>query len=166
MRLILLLVLCLTCSSCSLLKKREAPAPLALATTKPLPPEKTGELLAESVSNWWHGPGLGRTALNVGTVALFPPYLFVIAGNAALTVGGYEPIGVSALLPEQGSKAWNTVYDGVTSMPGRVTAAVSDSEYVTDEMAQASLQKYLESEQLLEECGERNSKADLAYLSE
>ncbi len=115
------------------------------ASEKPLPPEKTKEVLSEVGANWWYGQGLGETALNVGTVIVFPPYALVLIGNAALSLSGFEPVSISDALPEKGREAWRTVYNGVTEAPGRVTAAIANEEFRSKETAGERLKEVVAS---------------------
>lgn len=113
------------------------------AVTNPMSPEETEAMMGDVASNWFYGQGLGETALAVGTVVLFPPYALYLAGNAVLSLSGYEEVRVSQALPDSGEDIWNSVYDGVTSVPGRVTSGVSGREYVTRNAAEDTLNKYL-----------------------
>lgn len=108
---------------------------LAEAVNKPLTPEQTEELLDEVGSNWLYGQGMGETALTVGAIALFPPYALAVLGNAALQISGEEPVGVSTVLPDEAAENWTEFYDGVTSVPGRGVAYVSDEEFRDKEIA-------------------------------
>lgn len=102
-------------------------------------------MLGTLTGNYFYGPGLGETAVAAGGVFLFPPYALVLLGNAALTLGGYEPIGVGTFLPEKGEETWDTLYDGVVSVPGRLTAAVADTPYRTREDVDNHLKSLLSS---------------------
>ncbi len=88
------------------------------------PEELKGEL-SEMASNWFYGPGLGKTVANVGTSIIFPPYAFYLLGNAGLEIFGKEPLHVTNALPEEPRKYVLSAYDGITSVPGRITAGVS-----------------------------------------
>ena len=52
---------------------------------RPLPSDQSGRLAEAAVSNWAYGQGLGDTAVKAGAAIAFPPYLLVLAGNAALS---------------------------------------------------------------------------------
>lgn len=123
---------------------------MSRAIDEPLSPEETEGLLGEVGTNWFYGQGLGETALTAGTIFLFPPYAIYVAGNAILNVSGYEEIRVTDALPEEGKESWNAVYEGVTSVPGRVTAGVSGEEFRDKEKAKAALQPYLARNRKLE----------------
>lgn len=114
---------------------------------KPISPEKSGELLKQTGGNWFYGQGIGETAVNVGTSVVFPPYAIYYLGNMALSVAGYEPLYVTNALPEDSRDAVNGVYSGVTSAPGRLTAAVAGEEFRTKPAARARIKEVLKSAQ-------------------
>lgn len=102
-----------------------------IAEASKKPPEE-GEIegeLGEAAKDFAYGPGLGRASLNVATVILFPPYAIYLVGNALLSLGGYEQLHVTDALPDKGRDAVLTVYDGVTSVPGRLTAGIANEEF-------------------------------------
>ena len=115
--------------------------------TKPLPPEKAKEVAGAVANNWFYGEGLGSTAITAGTCIIFPPYLAVVVGNAALSISGYEPISVSNMLTEEQGKDWSDAYETVASGPGRLTSAVAGKEYRTKEVIKTDYQKLLAEEQ-------------------
>jgi hypothetical protein len=115
--------------------------PTQLAT-KPLPPEQAEELLGEMGENWLYGSGLGTTVLNAGAIYLFPPFGLYVLGNSLLSMSGYEPLYVSKLLPDQEETQVNTLYDNVTSAPGRVSAALAGKEFRSREVIRHRLKKY------------------------
>ena len=115
------------------------------ATSNPLPPEKGKELLAEMGGNWLYGQGLGETTLNVGAIVLFPPYAIYLLGNAAISLSGHAPLHFSDALPGEVHDNYLSLYDNVTSAPGRVSAAVAGEEFRTNERANENLQKVLAS---------------------
>ena len=132
-------------SGCSLLTKKEEPdIDLKAVTSKPLSPEETKEMLSDVGGNWFYGQGLGGTAVAAGATIAFPPYALVLLGNAALSVSGYEPIGVSTVLPEKGKESWTSFYDGVTSTPGRVTAAVAGEDFRDEAAIKERMKHYTE----------------------
>ncbi|NLF24059.1 MAG: hypothetical protein GX589_00165 [Deltaproteobacteria bacterium] len=110
---------------------------------KTMPPEQSRAIINEAVSNWYYGQGLGDTALKAGTVVVFPPYVLILLGNAALSLSGYETVGVSNFLPEQGASVWSGFYDSVTGAPGRVAAAAAGKEFRTPELAEEKLREKL-----------------------
>lgn len=133
--------------SCSVLQKEEDPQ-IALtkqAVQKPLPPEKTGELVGKVGGNWLYGQGVGETALTVGTIFAFPPYAIYVLGNGALSLAGYRQLRVTDALPDDARDGWNSVYDGVTGAPGRVTAAVAGKEYREKDVIEEDYRKFMES---------------------
>lgn len=124
--------------ACSVLKEKENSnndIELNKLVTKPLPPEKTEELLEEVGSNWLYGQGMGETALTAGTILAFPPYAIYVLGNGILSLSGYEELRVSDALPEAAREEWNSAYDTVTSGPGRISAAVAGEEFRNREIA-------------------------------
>ena len=130
--------------------RRRAPeqaGDLAAAAGQPLSPEDTKGLLKDAAGNWFYGHGVGNTMVQAGTVAAFPPYLLVVLGNAALSLGGYEPVGISTILPPERREGWLSFYDEVTSGPGRLTAAVAGKEFITRERAKERLQQHLKTVQ-------------------
>ena len=144
------LTLCLSglyLTGCSLLKEKKDDGDLPInAKTlgdKPLPPEKTKELLKSTGESWLYGQGIGNTAITVGGVVLFPPYLVVVLGNGILNVAGYESIGVSSFLPEPAAESWRTSYDNVASGPGRFAAAIAGREYQTREIIKENVSNIL-----------------------
>lgn len=114
------------------------------ATQKPMPPEKSKELINEVGSNWLYGQGVGETALNIGTVVAFPPYALYLLGNAALSLSGYEPIEISDALPNEERDEWHKIYNGVTEGPGRMSAALAGEEFRNKEVATEGLKRVLE----------------------
>jgi hypothetical protein len=120
------------------------PTKLAQAAIQnPLPPDKANEMLHEVGENWMYGNGVGETAIAVGSIVAFPPSLIYWLGNAALSVAGYETIGVSRVLPDEEKAQWNGFYDGVSGVPGKVTAAVAGREFITRDHAKDRLEKYM-----------------------
>lgn len=114
------------------------------AVDTPLSPDNTSELLDEVGSNWFYGQGLGETAVTVGAIAVFPPYALWVVGNAAMQLSGEEPVEVSKMLPEDGGEIWRATYDGITSVPGRTTAALAGEEYRNKEVARERIEAVLE----------------------
>ena len=114
----------------------------------PLDPNKIGPVLETVGSNWWFGQGVGETALMVGTVVIFPPYLIAVLGNEALDLSGYEKITVSGTLPGEAGEQWSEAYNSVTSLPGKLNSAIADREYVTPEVAKSELTEAIKAAQL------------------
>ncbi len=79
---------------------------------------------SDTLLDWVFGGGLGRTALNIGTVVVFPPYAFYMLGNAGIALAGYDPLYVTDALPGPARDGVLGVYNEVTSLPGRINAAV------------------------------------------
>jgi hypothetical protein len=129
---------------CGVIKKKpESEASGLNLVGKPLPPEEAKEILSELGGNFAYGPGLGDTAVNVGTVVLFPPYAVYLVGNALLSFSGYEPITVSSLLPEEDGKNWSDSYDQLVSGPGKMVAAMAGREYRSREVGKIKMQELL-----------------------
>ena len=145
-QIITLFLSCFLFLGCSTLKEnKDGPPPLEDVQLKPLTPEESKEMLGTLGEDYIYGPGLGETALAAGGVILFPPYALVLLGNAALSLSGYDTIGVGTLLPEKEEKAWDSMYDGVVSVPGRVTSGIADTPYRTREDVNNHLKLYLTS---------------------
>lgn len=139
--LVLMGILCLL-SGCSTLRERE-PDPIAeRAIAGDLPPEEAREYLTEVTDNWLYGNGLGDTALKAGTAIAFPPFMLLLVGNSVLSLSGYEPIGVSQLLPGQSGEHWSKLYDTVVSGPGRINAVIADEEFRTDSEVERRLDRF------------------------
>lgn len=85
----------------------------------------------EGMKNWWlYGPGMGRTILNIGTTIVFPPYGLFLLTNAGLSLAGEETIKPLEALPEEPKQVATEVYNGITSVPGRINAFLSEEEYI------------------------------------
>lgn len=141
---LLLLVAACAPVGCGVVKKKPEGEPNGLDLVgKPIPPQQAREILSELGSNFAHGPALGDTALNIGTVVLFPPYAVYLVGNALLSISGYEPITVSSILPEEDGKRWSNTYDQLVSGPGKVVAAMSGREYRSREVGKLKMQEVL-----------------------
>lgn len=92
-------------------------------------PDENSSKLKEYKNNWLYGHGLGKTLTNVGMVAIFPPYAIYVLGNAGTQLLGYEPYYVSDALPESTRKPVLKAYNGVTSVPGRISAGIAGEEF-------------------------------------
>lgn len=111
---------------------------------KEMPPEQAKDVLSEVGQNFAYGPGLGDTALAIGTVVVFPPYALYLLGNAVLSLSGYEPVTVASMLPEEQGQAWSNTYDSLVSGPGKVVAAMAGHEYRSREVGDERLRAVLE----------------------
>jgi len=142
---IILAIICiLNAAACGVIKEKPKNENEAIDFVgKPIPPEKAEEVLSEVGSNFVYGPSLGETAVNVGTVVLFPPYALYLVGNAILSLSGYEPVTVSGFLPEEEGKAWSNTFDDVVSGPGKVAAAIAGKEYRSRQLADARMEALL-----------------------
>ena len=96
---------------------------------QPPSPQELGDGLQGASSRWFYGPGFGRTLTNVATAVIFPPYAIYLLGNAGLAIAGYQPLHVTDALPNPAKEHIVSAYDGVTSVPGRVTSFVAGREY-------------------------------------
>ncbi len=131
---------------CGIIREKSESEPSNLDLIgKPMPPDKAKEVLSEVGKNFAYGPGLGDTALNVGTAVVFPPYAIYLLGNAVLSLSGYEPVTVSSLLPAEDGKAWSESYDSLVSGPGKVVAAMAGHEYRSREVGNAKMREVLDS---------------------
>ena len=103
---------------------------LANGTTAPPTPEEANRKLAQFGHDWFYGGGFGRTALNVGTVVLFPPYAIYLVGNACLQLADREPLYITDALPDAPREGVLKIYNEFTSVPGRIAAGVGGEEFV------------------------------------
>lgn len=117
----------------SLLKPPSLPD-LVSGKEKPPQVEDVEAKFQQASSEWFYGYGIGRTTANVGTIVLFPPYALYLLGNAGLELAGYEPLYVTNVLPTEPRRAVLSVYDNVTSVPGRLNSALGGQEF--DSMGQ------------------------------
>ena len=102
-----------------------------LATGETAPPtmDEAGGEVQSFGERWLFGHGMGRTMTTVGTAVIFPPYLLYVAGNAALSLAGYEPVYLTDALPDRAQEGVLFVYDEFTSVPGRVTSYFAGREF-------------------------------------
>ena len=47
-----------------------------------------------------------------------------------MELAGYKPLRVTNLFPEQPRKGILDLYDGITSIPGRVNATIADKNFI------------------------------------
>lgn len=92
--------------------------------------EEAWKVLEEKGEEWFFGTGFGKTILNVGLVAIFPPYAIYLLGNAGLEIAGYQPIFVTDILPENGRREVSKEFEEFVSVPGRINAAVFNHAYL------------------------------------
>lgn len=102
---------------------------LARGEEKAPRPDEAGEQLQLAGRNWLYGNGFGKTVINVGTVVLFPPYALYLLGNAGLALAGYETLSISDALPDRERGYVQKAYNGITSVPGRLSAVLANEEY-------------------------------------
>ena len=97
---------------------------------KEMTPEEARQKLKEMGHDWFYGQGVGKTALNIGTVVVFPPYGLYLLSNAVLGLAGQQPLYITDILPEKPKEVWQGAYDEVTSVPGRVSAGLTGEQFV------------------------------------
>jgi hypothetical protein len=135
---------------CGLLEPQPEPTQssqaVQAAIQKPLSPEETEELMGTVADNWFYGQGVGEAALTAGTIFIFPPYALYVAGNAALDLSGHKQLRVTDALPSDEREVWNEVYEGVTSVPGRVTSGIAGEDFRSRADAKESLSKFVNRE--------------------
>lgn len=98
---------------------------------EPLSPKETGEVVDTALTNFFYGPGLGETALDVTGAMLFPPYAMVLIGQTLVRLAGYESPRFIEIFPDQQQHAYDVTMDAVYSGPGRLVAAAAGEEYRT-----------------------------------
>jgi hypothetical protein len=98
---------------------------------EPLSPQETGEVVDTALTNFFYGPGLGETALDVTGVMLFPPYAMVLIGQTLVRLAGYESPRFIEMFPEEQQHAYDATMDTVYSGPGRLVSAAAGEEYRT-----------------------------------
>lgn len=84
---------------------------------------------SDTFLDWMLGGGIGRTALNVTTVVVFPPFALYLLGNAGIALAGYDPLYVTDALPDSARTGVLSAYNEVTSVPGRINAAVMREKF-------------------------------------
>lgn len=104
-------------------------ADVATGDTPPPTQEEIEEKATVLAQDWFYGPGIGQTMLNVGTSVLFPPYAVYVLGRAGLSAAGIEAPAVTDALPEPARKGVNEVYDTMISAPGRLNAEVAGEKF-------------------------------------
>lgn len=92
-------------------------------------PEELQSELKQYGDRFLYGPGLGTSMTNIGAIAVFPPYAIYLLGNAGLSLAGFQQLYITSILPESPRKHVLDFYDGVTSVPGRLSALVAGKEY-------------------------------------
>lgn len=92
--------------------------------------EQLSSAISEAGHSWFFGGGVGQTMLNVGTVAIFPPYALYLLGNAGLALAGYDPIYITDAIPEPAKDKVVDTHRVFTEIPGRVNALVLGEEFV------------------------------------
>ncbi len=143
-QLLILIILIIMASGCSVLKKKQDPDPdLNTALSRPLTPEQTGEVLTEASENFVLSSGIGGAALNIGTSILFPPYALYLIGNGVLEYAGYEGIYVTDALPEAAREKWEAGYQQLSSVPGRAIAGASGQEFRSEDVVKQRMENLI-----------------------
>jgi hypothetical protein len=114
---------------------------------EPITEVDTDKVIDEVAGSWAFGDGIGHTTVKVGSLFVFPPYGLYLLGNSVLEVVGYERIEITDVLPEEQESQWDQVYQAIISGPGRVVAAVSGSEYRSQQEAARRIRRLLHPEQ-------------------
>ena len=153
MRFFALILILFCCSACSLIQPTQQEdvtrvSPIEQVSKRPLEEHEVQELNSRVVDSYVYGEGLGDSVIKVGTAVVFPPFLLVMLGNAALSATGHEPVGVSTFLPEKAAEGWNKAYSEVASAPGRVSAGVAGRDYV-DSSPGKTVKNYLDEREYL-----------------
>jgi len=164
-----LAILCMigpvTNSGCGVLKKREKTETELVTAEKQLSEEQAKELLGEVGENWLYGSGLGKAVVNVAGVVVFPPYAIYLLGNGLISALGYEPLYVTDALPDKERDDYNEAYESVTSVPGRLTAAVASEEYRSSDVIKERMERFKTPRELRDESirAQPNSDFNQAY---
>lgn len=98
---------------------------------EPLSPKETGEVVDTALTNFFYGPGLGETALDVTGAMLFPPYAMVLIGQTLVRLAGYDSPRFIELFPDEQQQAYDDTMDVVYSGPGRLVSAAAGEKYRT-----------------------------------
>lgn len=100
-------------------------------------PEQAKQQLNDLGQDFLYGPGLGKTALAVGSTVIFPPFGIYMLANGLLELGDYQTYYLTDALPKPYKDTWNETYENVASAPGRVAASIASKEYRTEEVMRA-----------------------------
>jgi len=92
--------------------------------------EQAKRELDTQLGKWFYGHGFGRSLLNVGTIVVFPPWALYLSGNAGIELAGYEPLRITSIFPDKPRDGILDLYDGITSVPGRLNATVANKTFV------------------------------------
>jgi hypothetical protein len=147
-------------TGCGVLKKREKTETELVTSEKPLSEEEAKELLGEVGENWFYGSGLGKAAVNVAGVVVFPPYAIYLLGNGLISAFGYEPLYITDALPNEERNDYNEAYEAITSVPGRFTAAVASEEYRSNEVIKERMERFKTPRELRDESIRAQPKAN------
>lgn len=140
-----LLLALLSLSACALTKPRQTYHDINIQKyiEDPLTGEETQVLLKEGVKNWTYGDGIGHTLVKVSSVVLFPPLALFWISNTVSDLAGYEPYTLEDYFPETARKA-DSIYTGVTEIPGHVIAKASVAEFRDSESRMQALRTVLD----------------------
>ena len=142
MRLVLVL-LAVFFSACSARQESSEQVDFQQITQNPLSPEETKQMMQEVAGNWFYGQGVGDTAVKAGTAIAFPPYALVLIGNAVASLSGYEPVGITDVIPGQAGAEVENTYNSVTSVPGQVTSAAAGEHFRDRHTIRKNMRRYL-----------------------
>lgn len=137
-----LLAIFLLITGCGVLTPKE-PDPDLDFIGKHLTSEQSNNLAKEVAGNFFYGQGFGQAIVNVTTIIFWPPYAIYILGNGVISLSGYEPLLVTNLLPQNIKDSYDTGYDTVTSVPGRITAAIAGQRFRTKSVIKDRQKKLL-----------------------
>jgi hypothetical protein len=129
---------------------------------EPLSPKETGEVVDTALTNFFYGPGLGETALDVTGAMLFPPYALVLIGQTLVRVAGYESPRLIEMFPEEQQQSYDETMDMVYSGPGRLVSAAAGEEYRTRSRVRS---RWIETVEKLEANRTRGKSAAMASQS-
>ncbi len=113
------------------MKFNKVPSIPALLSGEVVPPEpkETQMALKKAGKAWFFGRGLGKTAINITGIVLFPPYGLYLLGNAGLELAGVGGVYPSQVLPDGPRKHVEDFYGSVCDIPGLITSSVAGVEF-------------------------------------
>jgi len=102
----------------------------------------TDYILKDYFNNWFYGQGVGETGLKVFSSFTFPPIFMALTANTLLDIFTGKKVEIHKSLGPDLGPVWKNTYDGITSIPGRITSIISGVEYHTDEVKKNNLDYY------------------------